>query len=688
MGLEAPWALLAALLAAAPVVAHLARRHDLPRVALPTLALLLRAQLASRRRTRIVDLLLLLVRVALLVALAVGLAGPYRSVRLAYGDGARVSVALVLDDSLSMGRAVDGGASAWARAVRRARAVVDALPPGSEASLIVAGQSPRVLVPRTADLALLAGRLDEMEGVTPTRGAALPAALSLALAELAGSLFESRRVLVLSDGAAHARLDALETLPGVRLDIECLGPPPDAAAPPNVAVASAVATVDPADPSQASVLVTLRAFGPPPERPIALRLERLGGVVARAEAVFRDDLATATLRAPLGRGEESPTASVVAETRDALPGDDERGVLLRATGGLRLLLVGSDATTDAVARALALSPTRKGALAVRRIDPDTLPTVDWSSVDAALLVDVPPLGAEVAASLRRFVERGGGLALAPGESVDVRSLDDALGAVLPARPTQVRDVSDAPGLRAGDALARADDPRTELSDATGLRDVRVSRRLTLDAPRREAHVPLRFADGSPALVVGAAGSGRVALFATSLDESWSDLPLHPGFLPLVSRLARAIAAMTHAPDRPLAPGETLSLGLPPGATRLRVIDPSGERATYDGARTAAITGTTLPGAYGVEVAEEGGTSTQAPRLAFVVAPPLEESDLRPGPAVTADGTDGDATPGGTIVRRSFAPGLFLLAGLLAVTEGALRFRWQRSTTRSSRPAVT
>jgi hypothetical protein len=534
-----------------------------------------------------------------------------------------------------------------------------------------------VLVRRTADLPAVDARLDELEALTPTRGTALPEALSLALGELAGSVVEARRVLVLSDGAAHERVETLLATPGVRLDVERFGPAPDAAPPANVAVAGAVATVDPSDAARASVLVTLRAFGPPPTRPVALRLERRGQVVARADATFRDDLATVTLRAPLDAAGADPSARVVLETTDALAGDDARGVLLRPAGGLRLVVAGTDAATSAVARALALAPDRDGPLAVRRVDPDTLATVDWSTADAAFLVDVPAPSAALAASLRRFVEQGGGLALAPGDATDVRALGDALGPLLPARATHIDDAAAAPGLRPGDAPERPDDPRAALRDATGLRDVRVARRLALDTPRAGAFVALRFADDAPALVVGDAGAGRTAMLATTLDETWSDLPLHPGFLPLVSRLVHAVAAESRAPARPVLPGETLSLGLPPGATRLTVTDPSGARTAFADVRTATIADTALPGAYRVEVADEGGAPADAPRLAFVVAPPLAESDLRPGADVTSRGRSDPAKPGATRVRRSLSPWIFLLAGLLAVAEGALRFRWRR-----------
>jgi len=551
---------------------------------------------------------------------------------------------------------------------------------------LLAGQTPRVLVRRTADLAAVDARLDELEALAPTRASAMQAALSLALGELAGSLIEARRVLVLSDGAAHERLDALRATPGVRLDVERFGPASDASVPANVAIASADATLDPTDATRASVLVTLRAFGSRPERPVAVRLEQRGSVRARGDAIFRDDMATVTLVAPLPPPGTDPTARVVIETSDALAADDTRGVLLRSAGGLRFLLAGTDASTNAVARALALAPQRDGPLAIRRVDPDTLATIDWNTVDAALLVDMPAPSAELAASLRRFVERGGGLALAPGDATEVRALGDALGKLLPARVTHVQDTAEAPGLRPGDAPERADDPRASLRDATGLRDVRVVRRLALDTPREGALVALRFADGAPALVVGEAGAGRMALVATTLDETWSDLPLRPGFLPLVSRLVHAIAAESRAPARAVLPGETLSLGLPPGAARLTLTDPSGARADFDDARTATISDTALPGAYRVEVADEGGAPADATRLAFVVAPPLEESDLRPGPDAASQGNAEVTKAGTTGVRRSLTPWLFLLAGLLAVAEGALRFRWRRSETPSPRAA--
>ncbi len=676
MGLEAPWALLGALLAAAPVVAHLARRHDLPRVALPTIALLRRAQVASRRRTRLVDVLLLVARVAMILALALGLAGPYREVKLAWGDGTRASVAIILDDSLSMARDPGGGATPFARALARAREVVRALPAGSEACLIAGGAAPRVIAPRSGDPAALGPRLDALAAAAPTRGTALSAAVALALRELAGSPLEARRILVLSDGAAHARAEQLEAPPGMSLEIERFGPAPDARAPVNRSVAETVVVPEATAAGRATVLVTLRASGGAPTAPVAVRLEQRGRVVARGEARFQGDTASVSLEGPLAGPQDDPTARVVIEGRDALAGDDARGVLLRPPGALRVLLAGDDDATRAAAQALALVPEREGAIAVRRVDADTLPTVALSAFDTVLLAGMPAPGAELAAALRRFVERGGGLVLAAGDPLDARALDAALGPVLPARASEASGTALPPGLRPGDSLPDTA-PAAPLRDATGLADVRVTRRLLLETPRRDAVAALRFADGAPALVVGTAGSGRVALLAVPLDESWSDLPLHPGFLPLVARLARGVGPVTRAPAQVVSPGDPITLPLPPGATRLVVTDPSGERETFREGRAAPLRSTTLPGAYRVEVADEGGVLRDAPRLAFVVASPADESDLRPGPGATGGMPRDTRKAASARTRRPLAPWLFLLVGLLALAEGALRFRGAR-----------
>src|SRR5690606_27783633 len=65
-------------------------------------------------------------------------------------------------------------------------------------------------------------------------------------------------------------------------------------------------------------------------------------------------------------------------------------------------------------------------------------------------------------------------------------------------------------------------------------------------PDTGSRVLASFDDGAPALVERAVGQGRLLVWASSLDDDWTDLPLQPAFLPFVHELARYAAGGTAA----------------------------------------------------------------------------------------------------------------------------------------------
>ena len=69
MGFEVPIALLGLVLAGTPIAIHLIRQRDLRTLELPTVSLLRAAQAESRRRVRLADILLLVLRVLALALL-------------------------------------------------------------------------------------------------------------------------------------------------------------------------------------------------------------------------------------------------------------------------------------------------------------------------------------------------------------------------------------------------------------------------------------------------------------------------------------------------------------------------------------------------------------------------------------------------------------------------------------------
>src|SRR5690606_8556761 len=200
----------------------------------------------------------------------------------------------------------------------------------------------------------------------------------------------------------------------------------------------------------------------------------------------------------------------------------------------------------------------------RRVDPETFAAMDTSDADVIVLAGVPAPSERVAARLREHVERGGGLLIAPDESFDARAYAARLGELLPARArapvaAEVRGPHAAPG--------------SALVDAAGLSSAVTQRWLTLEEVEADAETPLVFEGGTPALVIGRRGDGRVALFATSLDDAWTDLPDRPGYLPLVVSLLRRLAPAGSAPSAPVMAGTRVTIEPPAGAVRLDVIAP-------------------------------------------------------------------------------------------------------------------
>ena len=102
-----PLGLLLAGLAAVPVLLHLLRRQSVQRIAFPALRYLRDAEQRTSRSLRLRDLLLLAARVGLLVLLAVAAARPLAG-RGDADDHAPTDVILLIDNSASMGRVLDG----------------------------------------------------------------------------------------------------------------------------------------------------------------------------------------------------------------------------------------------------------------------------------------------------------------------------------------------------------------------------------------------------------------------------------------------------------------------------------------------------------------------------------------------------------------------------------------------------
>jgi hypothetical protein len=332
---------------------------------------------------------------------------------------------------------------------------------------------------------------------------------------------------------------------------------------------------------------------------------------------------------------------------------------------------------------------------------------ELSSYDVVALCNVAATAPPVAQRLEAFVRRGGGLLVTLGDQVDVAAYSRVLVALLPA-PLEDLHVSDEglfpvdpsepdqEGALPGEPLVVAAPAHPLFAGAwSGLGRVRVARYgLLRPTPTSDAGrvTVLRLGSGAPALVEQRVGRGRVLLFVSTIDRDWTDLPLRPGYAPLVQRLVRYLGGGRETlVVEPAAPGvgQSVLVRLPTGGVeasggaprRVTMELPSGKEVTLSaiqegGQWSARVDTTPEPGLY--RLRWEGATE---PLGAFAVQLAEGESDLLrwsdaelqaliASGSPTADGGGGRAAaPPRVEIPLAHLAGLLLL-GLLAVEGGA------------------
>ncbi|MFO0693237.1 MAG: vWA domain-containing protein [Polyangiales bacterium] len=668
MGFAFPLALLALAGIAGPILAHLVRRRNLPRIVLPSIFLLERAVAESRHRRRVEDVPLLSLRIAVLVALALAFAAPYVLVSVAAGDGSVAALALVIDDSRSMA-ASRGTSTSLDHALERAEAAARRLPVGSEVTVVLAGSPPRVLVDRLRDPERAAAAIRAMPR-SAVRGDALARAVDVATRRLASSSLGTRRLVVYSDFASHVALERLSFPPGVATELVRVVP--DATANAGVGVEAVGSDPD----REGHLLVRARVLSDVSSAFDAKLLSPSGEVLA-ATRVDRSTTPRALSFSVAAPREDDVFGEIRLDVADALEDDDRTFVRLRLPDEIHVVFIDGDPhpsrRDDEVgfaSRALELAPPTEGRFRVETTDVDRVDPTRLAAADVVVLANVRGPKPALAEALGRFVAGGGGLFVTLGDQVSGPVMVDRLGAVLPARIGT--------RITRPDTLGVSIEGAVEGFDAAGLSGVRVAASHELEPSGGDARVLARLDDGTPLLVQGTHGRGRVLLLGCSIDDDDSDLPLRGGYLPALVRFARALSrsASTVAPR--LAPGSSVAL---PRLAGLHVLTPSGRDLALSPG--ASFTATDEVGPYRVTAA-----NGRVPGLDFVVEAPLAESVLRQGPLPRVPRATGRGSGASALLPRDTSPWVFLALGLLLVAEGAARAygaRKRASTTRATLP---
>jgi uncharacterized membrane protein len=531
MGLLAP-AFLAGLLAIGiPIAIHLINRERREVVLFPSLMFLHKIPYRSVRRQRLRHLLLLAMRCLALALLVAAFSRPFLSRPNASTSsllGARERVVLV-DRSYSMGYA-----DHWKRALDAARANTSELAGPDRATIVFFANDPAAATEPTADRARIERAIAGAK--LSSEGTRYEPALKLAAQILSASNLPRKEVVLISDfqRVAWARRDDVQLPAGTAMTTVDVGGAPGA----DLAVTQVSTERDRVgDRDRVTVTARVTNLGTA-ARTVDATIE-LGGRAVETKRLVVPGKGVAQARFSPNAVPATPTRGTVRITHDSLPQNDSFHFTLAPGEALSVLIVqpAKPRTNQSLYLSRALAIGDRPAFRVDVKSEDALRPADLGARSLVVLDEVAPPGGAAGARLRELIRSGTGLLVVPGDLAATR-WGAEWRALMPAQLGPVMDRT----RDAGGTVASVDygHPVFELFSEPRSGDfstARVFRYRQLAVPG-DSGVIARLDDGAPALVERAAGGGKVLIWASSVDEYWTDLPLQPVFLPFVHELAK------------------------------------------------------------------------------------------------------------------------------------------------------
>lgn len=570
------WGLAAASI---PLLIHLLFRRQYRRIDWAPMRYLKLSIQRNRRRVRIEQILLLLLRTALVMLLFFLVARPVmhaEGLSRLLGSNSRTNRIVLVDDSLSMGYTTEGRS-----ALARGQDVLATLLPtfGSQDRLtVVLASAPRRPLLREVELTNVDDHVAVIRQVRPAEGFSAWEPILAGIDELIASgsipLHEVTLVTDLRASGWETSLDELSSrwaASHVRLRVFDVGPVDTS----NVALLS-FEQVD-----------RLALAGTPTRFEAQLRNDT-GGELAGVEANFLVDGKATLVRVPTMAAGETirlPAVAVFQEAGthdvafalgdDALPGDNQRWAVVHVQQGIDILLVDGEPSSEPLGSEtdyLSLSLTLPGE-AGEAFRVETLADSEWASTprvnpDLLVLANVARLSADQVEQLERDVAAGMGLMIFVGDQTDPDNFNQVLfknGAGL--SPVALEGISDTEiaGMLIEAGEGSPLDAMRQLTPAA-LARIKVHKNYEVRLPQGEpdaVRVLSRWNNpsASGAVIQKVFERGNVLVWTTAADRGWSDWPTEASYVLAIREAARAVARSS-ATARQYSAGQPLEIALP------------------------------------------------------------------------------------------------------------------------------
>jgi hypothetical protein len=517
-----PLFLVGALAAAIPVVLHLLKRNPEPRVKFAAVALLRDAPVEHTSTRRLRQIILLMLRVAALVLLALAFARPFFSAAAASAAGG--ATIILLDTSFSL-----SAPGRFARAQQLARDAVAQAPGGNDVAVVTFSDRAELAQPLSPDRALAVAAIDAASpGFGGTR---YLAGLNVAGQALASRPATRAAIIVVTDLQENGwdAGDRAAVPESARVDIRDVG-----ILPANLAVAGLRAAGD-------RVVATIRNTGTE-ARQTAVRLSIDGrsagettvsvGPAGSAEAVFA--------------GVSGTEAIAALDDRDGLQADNVRYALINGVGLTAVLVVTATGHLDRdafyVRQALAAGAPGSSTLEVTGVAANQIggwPDTRLPRYAAVLMLSTSGLDRRGREMLASYLAAGGALLLAAGPDVDADVIAGVFG---PGARVQIAAATGTVAERR-ESLAPADIRHPIFQSfgpsaaSLGLVTFRQAARISGPGCQTLA----KFTSGDAAVIDCGSGQGRAVIVASDLNNRWNDFPLHATFVPFLHETVRYLS---------------------------------------------------------------------------------------------------------------------------------------------------
>lgn len=576
-----------------PWLIHRWHRQQHRTTAWAAVELLLNAMQQRARRVQMQQWLLLALRTAILVLVAVAVAEPaLRQWAIGARQAARTHRIIVLDQSASMG-CTRVNTTRWQRAKEAAIQTIDANQSDVFTLIAWSGRCENAFGRSMFDAALVASAVEELQltdSCVEIQEVVYAITVAIERAEAEVPEVANHQVLLCTDLCPPTwelgeRERALLEAIAERVSVTLVNVS-------EVANGNLAITDLQIEPSivlrqqEVEIVATVASFGKLPVSDVSLELQLDGRPIGRQAIVMNqaDEQTVQFTHRFVDEGRSTLSARLL-NTSDDLLADDQRWLVTRTRPKLRVAcFAGETGAVEDLVRALSPAPASgrtEGSIVPETYSVSRLGDVDLAKFDGVLLGSVGKLSQREVDSLHEYVRQGGGLGFFLGSASDRETLA-RLQSML---PVEVGDEQPVGEFRfdAQEYLHPIAAPFCGQTQA-GLLGVAIMQyqELQIKRDRNSAEEVLRFDSGDPALVVDQFGAGRVAVFAlpgslasrTSAGTPWSTFPMSPSFLPVVRELVSHLVGTSTEYSNVLVDG-VVSLPWQSRGKRLEVRAPDG-----------------------------------------------------------------------------------------------------------------